>query len=479
MIKNVLAIALAAVMIVSVAGCGVNSADVSSSEKPSSKPSSSYDQNSDYQTQDQSSSDDSSSNPSNNQDLGGIRGDYGSSEDESSQDMGDSGEYSLWGNPVKYSIIIPAGNADYRKYAEEVQGYFYSTYTASLPIKTDATAPSNFEILIGKTNRPESNKNIKVSDYEISVKNNKLVFDASHEVLLELAVDRFLSTSPKSDAQAKAKRSTDFKDTALGNYKYVWGDEFEKGEVDFTKWSFVAKMGGTKTAEISTDKDVIEQLNGKLILRSMVHPASATKKFKMPSSVVTQYNMMFTYGYCEIKAKMPFFKGAWPSFWTQSDTGIGERKCFDYFVEVDIFEVFGSEKAEVVSNIHKWYKDKSINHTLWPADRDKWYGNPETINNEFHTYGYLWTPEDMTMYVDGNKIMTYDITKSFDMVEDMSGFHDPQFIIFNNHLFTDTITGNESLLPSEYEIEYFRLYQKKGEGRLWTDSKVHANYPNR
>ena len=484
MIKRLLTLLLAAVMVVSAAGCSTNSADLSSSEKPSSKPSSSYDDS--FPTDSElTGSNDSSDSPSYNQDIGGVRGDYESEDTDSSQDMGDSGEYSLWGNPVKYTIIIPAKNKSYEKYAKQIQEYFSSICSVSIPIKTDATAAGEFEILIGKTNRPESNQNIKVSDYEISVKNSKLVFDASHDVLMNLAIDRFLSNSPRNDAQATVKRSTDFKDTVLGNYHYVWGDEFEGKEVDFTKWACVAKMGGTKTAEISTDKDVIEVMNGKLVLRSMLHPTSATKKFKMPTSVVTQYNMMYTYGYCEIKARMPFFTGAWPSFWTQSNTGIGERKCFDYFVEVDIFEVFGSSSGNVVSNIHKWYTDKS--HTQWQKHKDTWIApNPDTINNEYHTYGYQWTPKEMTMYVDGQKIMTYDITESYDGVEDMSGFHDPQFIIFNNHLFTEdatwkpnTITGYEHMLPGEYEIEYFRLYQKKGEGRLWTDQKVHATYPNR
>ncbi|MEE0928245.1 MAG: hypothetical protein UIG59_03550, partial [Acutalibacteraceae bacterium] len=267
MIKRLLTLLLAAVMVVSAAGCSTNSADLSSSEKPSSKPSSSYDDS--FPTDSElTGSNDSSDSPSYNQDIGGVRGDYESEDTDSSQDMGDSGEYSLWGNPVKYTIIIPAKNKSYEKYAKQIQEYFSSICSVSIPIKTDATAAGEFEILIGKTNRPESNQNIKVSDYEISVKKSKLVFDASHDVLMKLAIDRFLSNSPRNDAQATVKRSTDFKDTVLGNYHYVWGDEFEGKEVDFTKWSFVAKMGGTKTAEISTDKDVIEVMNGKLVLRS-------------------------------------------------------------------------------------------------------------------------------------------------------------------------------------------------------------------
>jgi hypothetical protein len=161
-----------------------------------------------------------------------------------------------------------------------------------------------------------------------------------------------------------------------------------------------------------------------------------------------------------------------------------------YFVEIDVFEVFGSPDT-VVSNIHKWY-DGSIynywtenglepqdsNHTQWNKDKKVWVSpNRDTINQEYHTYGWEWTPKVMSFYVDSSLIMTYDIVNSYDLCKDMTGFHDPEFVMFNNHVTsTDSsyqvglIEDSLDKLPSEYYIDYFRLYQKKdGKSKIWLD----------
>lgn len=480
MFKKTVAILLALCMVFCASGCKTGNA---SSEQPSSssQPSSSADTASDDTgSENTESSSDSSIVTQSYTDLGGVKGD--------GQSSAEKGQ--LWTDPSSYTIVIPNGDSGLKKYAAKIQRYFSDNYRVTLPIVTDAVQRNANEILVGKTNRPESNSSIATGSYQVSVKDSKLVFDGGHAAMIDAAVQRFLTLAPKDNKTASFSGSTDFKATALSGYDYVWGDEFEGEEIDFTKWTFIAKMSGTDTGMISSDRDVIDIGDGKLKLRAIKYTSKAYPKvkYKMPISVVTQMNMMFTYGYCEIKAKMPFFEGAWPSFWTQSNTGIGERKCFDYFVEVDIFEVFGSPEGRVVSNIHKWYTDKS--HTQWGyggQEKTTWTAtNPKTINNEYHVYGWQWTPKEMVIYVDGKKIMTYDITTTYDNVDDMSGFHDPQFIIFNNHLFLEdsswrpnTIIGNEGLLPSEYFIEYFRLYQKKGEGKLWTDETVYKTFNGR
>ena len=96
----------------------------------------------------------------------------------------------------------------------------------------------------------------------------------------------------------------------------------------------------------------------------------------------------------------------------------------------------------------------------------------------------------MSMYVDGKKYETYDITNPATIrdntTKEMKGFHDPQFLIFNNHVFAsdasykpNLIENNEKALPSSYVIDYFRLYQKPNEGKIWTDFNVKYTYPER
>ena len=78
------------------------------------------------------------------------------------------------------------------------------------------------------------------------------------------------------------------------------------------------------------------------------------------------------------------------------------------------------------------------------------------------------------MYVDGKKYNTFDITKTFDGNNDLSGFNDAQFLMFTNHLFVsdseleyDRVVNR--YLPYEFYIDYLRLYQKDGQGNLFVN----------
>ena len=65
------------------------------------------------------------------------------------------------------------------------------------------------------------------------------------------------------------------------------------------------------------------------------------------------------------------------------------------------------------------------------------------------------------------------VTKSICKHEDTSGYHDPQFFIFNTHLFYPGLSNSDvsietspQSLPACHYIDYIRLYQKDGEGEL-------------
>lgn len=416
-----------------------------------------------------------------------------------------------WDGPEGYVIVVPAGNKQAKKTAVMLQDY-YKTQDVTLQIVTDNTAAKEKEILIGKTKRPQSAKDLAEADLEASIKDGKLVFDGGHDVTVDMAVGKFIQLKPTKEQAFTFKLTTDFSTTIfLDDYKYVWGDEFEGTDVDFSKWAFNAKMSAYVDAPISYDREITNVEDGRLKLRGIrcFDPENEKARFKMPVSVVTQWNMMFTFGYAEIRARMPFFTGAWPSFWTQSSTGVAgdARKCLDYMVEIDVFEVFGSWKGEVVSTIHKWYDTsrynygeihnkldsdgKPVSHTGYSKPRKWWTApNPDTINYEYHTYGWEWTPDVMRIYVDEEFIMEYDLNETTDLYDNMEGFRDPEYIIFNNHITSraagdagfytvGAIDDNLEMLPANYFIDYFRLYQVPGVGKIYIDETPWRTYPDR
>ena len=484
MTKNIISILLALCILLSVTACSGNGAETPSSSLPTS---------SDSGSSEDTSSDESSKTPSggNNYigsgDFAGTKNPVTSSEESSYVDT--TTDVVVWDHPEVFSIIFPVGDNAVKDSALAVQRYFSKNYNVNLPVKSDTAAESPYEILVGKTNRKESNKNIAFNKYNVSVKDKKLIFDGGHKAMLDLAIQLFAEKKPKNNPDAKLSGTvSDFKAKMLDGYEYVWGDEFRTKELDFTRWCLSAKMGGTNKIKVVSTRETIDMKDDNLVLTALKSANKARTEYLVPTSVVTQWNMMYTYGYCEIRAKVPNTIGVWPSFWTQSNTGVGKRSCFDYFVEVDIFEVFGDPAGKFIPNLHKWYtKDAGGSHVVSGAKHNVPLKNSI---NEYHTFGYEWTPTEMSMYVDGVKYETYDITDPATIrdntTKEMKGFHDPQFLIFNNHVFAEDasykpnlIENNEKALPSSYCIDYFRLYQKPGVGKIWTDYNVKYTYSER
>ena len=85
----------------------------------------------------------------------------------------------------------------------------------------------------------------------------------------------------------------------------------------------------------------------------------------------------------------------------------------------------------------------------------------------------------MTMYIDDKPYYTYDLSVNFDGGSSgMGGFDTQLYLLFNNHLFTassdylpyDGCEIYPTDVPTEYVIDYVRLYQKKdGISKLYTN----------
>ena len=239
-------------------------------------------------------------------------------------------------------------------------------------------------------------------------------------------------------------------------------------------------MAATAEMDLDDTELTTKTENGYLKMFALRYwaPKKAGVEFVVPWSVTTMETMSYQYGYVEIRAKVPFGRGTWPSFWASSSGALGPKRKSNYSIEVDIFEVFASRDT-LAPNIHKWYADGR--HTMWA---DEWDTSREgytfdslNIKNEYHTYGFEWTPTKMVMYVDDEPYYEYDLTRNFDDGETgMDGFDTPIYLIFNNHLFTQSSTykpyeGSEikvGELPAEYVIDWVRLYQKNdGKSKLY------------
>ncbi len=290
-----------------------------------------------------------------------------------------------------------------------------------------------------------------------------------------------------------------YNNNLTGTYNLVWSDEFNGDYLDASKWGVYSKMETNPEKGYFNDKDekVIDVVDGNLKLTAY---KDADGNYHSPTSVVTQNTMNFKYGYVEIRAKLPLQVGVWTSFWAKSVADKSDVKSVvstdnNVVGEVDIFEVF--DRNRVCGNIIKWDPD------VKDGEDETWY--PTAMNtaqcvvppddDQFHIYAYEWTPTEIKFYYDGTLYARFDITEPWlnpgedgkgkegyeynikdNTGADMSCYQDPQYLIFNNHLFYEGVSAankpiyetNPNFTSADYLIDYCRVYQLEGQGELYT-----------
>ncbi len=257
----------------------------------------------------------------------------------------------------------------------------------------------------------------------------------------------------------------------INNRKLVWFDDFGDEKLKKEKWCFIHGMNAPDLEYDNGESHVFIK-NNKLVLLSD-KSSLEDKSYCVPESLSTKDTMNFRYGYLEMRAKIPFRHGAWPSFWMCSKR---QLKKADYFSEIDIFEVFSSTDTLVV-NLHKW---KDGQHAMLPggegcSNRGYTFRNPENLNNEYHNYGLEWNKKYMAFSVDGEEFAKFPIDESgefSDGLPGMQGFHDFAYILINNELFSPgrswipdgAALTDDDPMPIEYCIDYVKLYQNSDDG---------------
>jgi hypothetical protein len=174
----------------------------------------------------------------------------------------------------------------------------------------------------------------------------------------------------------------------------------------------------------------------------------------------------FGYGYFEARLKMPSGGGTWPAFWTLG-TNINSVP-WPACGELDIMEYAGNVPLRTTSAGH--YANSSGSHE---------YKSGAIINNtelseEYHTYGMLWLPNEVTFVFDGRPVF---ILKKSDtglsrwpFGPNAQGVHPKMYLIFNL-----AMGGNyggaidSSLHKATFSLDYVRYYSVDGYGSAPTN----------
>ena len=151
-------------------------------------------------------------------------------------------------------------------------------------------------------------------------------------------------------------------------YQYKWGDEFDGGTVDETKWSYWnwGQGGATGRQNASADSDHIYQKDGVIHFvttqksdGTVVRPVSISQT--VGGNIPRKVKGAIKYGYIEMRMKAKLDDGSWPALWAQSSANIKDRMAWNYFAEIDLMEACGNGGCSVGQNVstkHKWDEGK-------------------------------------------------------------------------------------------------------------------------
>ncbi len=238
-------------------------------------------------------------------------------------------------------------------------------------------------------------------------------------------------------------------------YALVWSDEFDTdGLPDASKWLHDTARNrlGWYNNELqyyasNRPENAVVQGGRLLITARRENLASASDwggQRYTSARLITRGKADWTYGFFEIRAKLPCGQGTWPAIWT---LGSGGRWPQDG--EIDIMEQVGSNPSRVFGTVH----------TQAGSGGNSTGGSAQVADacTAFHNYQMTWTAEAIEFAIDGATYFRYANPRSGNAAWPFTA---PQFLLLNIAIGGDLGgTVDDRIFPVVMAIEHVRVYQ--------------------
>jgi len=240
-------------------------------------------------------------------------------------------------------------------------------------------------------------------------------------------------------------------------YALVWADEFTgTGLPDVSKWSYDTEANATGWYNHELQYYAAARLensqvaNGELIITARKEALTAAPDYGRQAytsaRLITRGKVSWTYGFFEVRAKLPCGQGTWPAIWMLG----ANNDPWPANGEIDIMEQVGMKPAEITGTIH----------TTATAGTFGIGGVTQVIDacTNFHNYQLTWTAESLVIGVDNVPYFTY---RNPGAGKASWPFDAPQYLILNLAIGGD-MGGpvDDSIFPAQMKVEYVRVYQK-------------------
>lgn len=254
-----------------------------------------------------------------------------------------------------------------------------------------------------------------------------------------------------------------------GEYQLVWADEFETdGRPDPGNWTY--EYGFVRNQELQWyQPENASCKNGQLIIEGRrehhLNPnyKEGSEDWKenrqyveyTSSCLKTKDLHSWQYGRFEVRARIKTLEGLWPAIWF-----LGVRGEWPSCGEIDLMEYYA---GDILANACWGTKERwkaqwnTFKKPVASFEDAKW-------DEKFHVWRMDWDEERIRLYVDDMLLNTIDLSRTINPTDrgPKNPFHQPHYLLLN--LAIGGTAGGDPVntsFPTQYEIDYVRVYQKK------------------
>jgi beta-glucanase (GH16 family) len=272
------------------------------------------------------------------------------------------------------------------------------------------------------------------------------------------------SPSPAPPA-ANPDVDTSVSSAPIAGWTLVWSDEFSNaGLPNAKKWTYDTernRLGWWNNEKQYYSSGRLENSrvqDGKLIIEARRERLSLAADFGgqdyTSARLITRGLASWTYGFWEIRAKLPCGLGTWPAIWM---LGTGGRWPEDG--EIDILEQRGTSaaaKKEILGTIHT----RAYNYFNGSEGVGRGASLPlASACTSFNNYQMRWDADRIVIGVNG--VNYFEFANPKDGNWQRWPFNAPQYLILNVAMGGDLGGAiNDTQLPAQMEVDYVRVYRR-------------------
>lgn len=239
----------------------------------------------------------------------------------------------------------------------------------------------------------------------------------------------------------------------IPGYTLVWNDEFNKANIDLSKWEHEVNGdgGGNNELQFYTALPTNSFIqDGRLVIKAIQE--NYQNRYFTSARIRSKYKGDWLYGRIEAYAKIPTGRGTWPAIWMLPTDW--EYGGWPQSGEIDIMEHVGYDPNVVHGSIHTL----AYNHTIGTQKTAKL--TIPTATTAFHLYAIEWFEDHIDFYIDNQKYFTFN--------NENKGWQywpfDKRFHLILNLAVGGNWGGAQGIdpaaFPAQMEIDYVRVYKK-------------------